>query len=481
MAEIKYRDSKNYLAAMTPEDVLPVYLIHGEEFFYKSVFRTLLSALLPDPEKSLNFEQIDGADGSVFDITDSLQTFSLLSDRKVVAFCDTKIFYSKEDEKKLLEKIRTEFEKDNHKKAAKTFVSLLSILNLSFDHLEGENRYQALKIVPGSEHGKWIDPIIQYCLQQNLSIPPAQDQARILQHAIEKGFPNNNVLIITADTIDKRKGLYKIIKKIGMVIDCGVPAGNRMADKREKEALLKERMGEVLSKNGKTLAHGTYQAMIDYSGFSFRTFIQNLEKLVTYAGDEKTITMDSVHAVLHRTRQDPVFELTGAVSDRDVEKSLFFLESLLSDGMFPLQILAALTNHIRKLLVAKDFLAGALGRSWHGGMSFNQFKTSVMPDAINYDNELIGQVEETERIRAGGQAETPKKGKRKIKSDLLIAANPNNAYPVYQLLLKSGKFKHVELIDALETLGQADLRLKTTAITPVLILEQSIIKICKTA
>ncbi len=479
MAEIKYRDHKKYIKELLPEEAYPVYLIYGEEFFYKIVFNTLLEKLLPDTKKNFNCDKIDGVDGSAFDVTHSLQTYSLLSDTKVVAFCDTRIFYSKEDERKLLDKATAEAKKNNPKKAAKILVQLLSVLDLSFDRMEGDKRYTALKIDPESEDRAWLDSMISYCIKNNITIPPKRDQARVLQDAIEKGPPKNNLLMITTDRVDKRKGLYKTIKNKGMVIDCSVPKGNRFADKQAKETMLKESMRTVLSESGKKLSPNAFQEMIEYTGFDFPAFIHNLEKLINYAGDETVITIENVHAVLKRTKQDPVFELTGALSERNVERSLFYVRSLLSKELFPLQVLSAMVNQIRRLLVAKDFLESSRGRSWHHGTDFNRFKTDVMHDAIDYDNDLLTRLEESAYPLSGMQEAVKKSRKNKKQTDLLIAGNPNNPYPVYQLLLKAEKFSKNDLLDALDILGQADLRLKTTGIDPKLILDDAIIHICR--
>ena len=75
----------------------------------------------------------------------------------------------------------------------------------------------------------------------------------------------------------------------------------------------------------------------EMTGFDLRTFSGNLEKLVDYVGARQEITAADVEAVLNRTRQDPIYELTGALADRNPEQALFFLDSLLADGMFSLQ------------------------------------------------------------------------------------------------------------------------------------------------
>jgi DNA polymerase-3 subunit delta len=74
----------------------------------------------------------------------------------------------------------------------------------------------------------------------------------------------------------------------------------------------------------------------------------------------------------------------------------------------------------------------------------------------------------------------PEKGKKKNPVlSLVIAKNPNSAYPVFQIFLKSDNFSKIELIKALEILFEADKALKSTGQDPRLLLEHTIISICK--
>jgi len=73
-----------------------------------------------------------------------------------------------------------------------------------------------------------------------------------------------------------------------------------------------------------------------------------------------------------------------------------------------------------------------------------------------------------------------KKKKSKLTTDLLIAKNPKNAYPIYLLLKKSERFSKEDLIQAFETLNAADKKLKTGGPDARLVLEKVILGICRT-
>ena len=484
MPEINHKLLNKYLKDLSGDPAkqfAPVYLIFGEELLVKTAYDALLEMLLPAANRTANYDPMEGTVENIYDVIERVNTFSLLSGPKVVAIRESRIFYSKQDKSRLLENSKKAFDDDDLKKAAKYFLSLMGNLNLSFEDVEKSNRDKTLKLDAGLREGdEWLDEIIGYCEQNQLAIPEPADESVALQKAIEKGFPKNNHLLITTDMVDKRRSLYKAIKSQGVVIDCAVPRGDRRADKMAQEDVLREKMNEILKPSNKEMDKGTYLALVDMTGFDLRTFCGNLEKLIHYVGKRNTITVEDVESVLKRTKKDPIYELTNAIADRNTEKSLFFLGSILASEFHPLQVLSAIVNQIRKLLLAKDFAQSPHAKGWHAGVSYNLFQQSIMPSIVAYDQSLLEILQNREDsispTEDGDQGKDKKK--RKIKTDLLLARNPKNAYPVYQLLKKSERFSETELVAAVAYLNETDTQLKISAQNPKLILERLIFKIC---
>ncbi len=481
MPEIPYKSFEAYLKK---GEFSPVYLIYGEELLCKNALDALLNALLPASERSVNYEPVDN--DNIYEAIERVNTFSLLSGTKAVALCDSRIFYSKQDDSSILEKAKAAYNEKDIKKASKYLAALLGLLNLSFEDVnDKEKREKNLK--SDSEllsDDKWLDEIVAFCTETSVPVLAAKDHADELQHAIEKGFPEGNHLIVTSDIADKRRNLFKAIDAHGMIVDCAVPKGNRMADKKEQDAILAEQMKEILGQSGKTITRDAYPALYEMTGFDLRNFSNNLEKLVIYAGDRKTITLDDVNAILKRSKQDPIYELTNAVSERKTEDALFFIDSLLFSGIFPLQILGAVTNQIRKVLLIKGFTESPPGKAWHPKMQYSQFQAHVLPALEAYDAQLLTCLEAWENLlsedETGDADQDKKKGKKKkskAATDLLTAAG--NPYPLFLLLQKSEKFSKNDLLDAIRLLSEADVQLKTSGRNPRLVLEKVILHICR--
>ena len=491
MPTIKYKELEKYIKDKKENQFAPVFLIYGEELLCKEAFEKLLDAMVPGSGRSLNYDPYDGSSEDIHEVIARVNTFSLLSGIKVVSIIDSRIFYSKQDEEKILEKAKEEYDKNDNKKAAKYLLSLLGLLKLSFEDVDKTNRSKTFKFFTSRfSDEKWLDEIIDYCLENGLPVPLGEDKSKKLQEAIEKGFPKGNHLIITTDFVDKRKSLYKSIEKNGIIIDCFVPKGDRRADKVVQEEVLNEKMKSVLTQNDKTMDQNAYMAMYKMTGFDLRTFSSNMDKLISYVGERKNITAQDVEYVLKRTKKDPIYEFTNAVTDKNIVKALFYLDSLLAGGEIdhPLQLLSAIVNQIRKLLIIKDFIENPGGSVWFTGCRYNHFRSNVMPEIIVHDRTFLKNIDDWENTLSkelDEDDENQKKGKRKKKkrkasTDLIIAKNPKNTYPVFMMLQKSDKFTKNELIYDLECLSKADLRLKRTVQNPKLVLENVLIKICMT-
>jgi len=481
MPETNYQSIKEYIRERVDSGFDPVYLIFGEEFLYQQVTRELLNAIIPDPARQKhNYEVVNHREeGQVSDVIERMNTYSFFSEKKIMELRDATVFVASHNQGNVLQKIKQQYENNNFEKAAKQFLNLLSRLQIDMADISDETISDKFNI--SDDQATDIDLIktlCAYCTERHLPVPASGDDADRLKNAINHGFPEQNFLFITTDTVDKRKALYKIIKRIGTVIDCSIPKGNRKADVDVQQRFLQQHMRQFLKKHNKQIDSKAFELIFKMIGFDLRAFNANLEKLVDYAKDREYITADDVHAVLIRTRQDPIYELTGALSDRDTLKTLHYMSSLLASGFHYLQILTAMTNQIRKLLVIKGFLGSQYGSNWHPGIGYDQFRQMIIPLIVKYDEELIEKLAYHQNALKGKFEPPECKKQKKPATDLMIAKNPNNPYPIFQQFLRSKKYSKKDLFTAFEALNHADVKLKTSGQPPASILEEVVFKIC---
>ncbi len=292
----------------------------------------------------------------------------------------------------------------------------------------------------------------------------AKDDVKRLARLIEKGIPDNTCLVVSAKGCDKRSLFFKTVADKGVTVDCTVPEGLRKSDVNEQTVFLRHTAAAILEPEAKHMDGRVFQKLADLTGFDPDTFADNLKKLVSYTGDKSGITATDVDAVARRTKKDPIFEFTGTFCERKIEASLFYLDSLLSAGFHPLQILKALANQVRKLFAAKSFVQAANVNNsspWYTGQDFNTFKQVTLPVMQEYESRLS---KETENL---GKA-----------TDLLLISNPKNPYPVYQTLKKSDNFSFEELKSALGDISDIDHQMKSSSADSELLLKNFIVTTC---
>jgi len=329
MAVVNYDEIESHLKVLTEQKssrLYPAYLLYGEELLVKKALQDILAVLMPDRSHQHGYEAWDGSSGSVIEAMRQLNTYALLGDSKVVALLDTPLF-----------------SQGQKAKAAK--------------------------------------------LRADRSELAADSVTTMLTDALARGFPDRHYLIITTDSVDKRRRLYKIMEANGLVVDCSVPLGDRQADKVAQDAVVRNIMQALLSQSGKSIDAAAFAAISEMTGFDLRTFRNNLNKLIDYVGDRNQINIDDVTAVLERSRKDPIYTFTNALGDRNLADTMFYMNSLLSGGYHELQLMAAAINFMRRLLVIKAFADGAKGASSSLGTSiviFERFSTGTFQVAHGF-------------------------------------------------------------------------------------------------
>lgn len=489
MGELKYTEFQKTLETRGRQlESFPVFLIFGDELLCSRVMDELVKRLLDGASKTHNFEPIEGQNENVREALERLNTFSLLSTRKVVALKDARVFYSKKQNTDLLQKARDAAGRDRMDRAALFLCDLLGLLGLQFEDLKNAEAVEGL--LDGYDPGRdrsWFDRTVAEAREKNMVPGAAADVQNDIEQAAVTGFPKGHFLLITTDYVDRRRSLYKVLAEKGMVVDCTVSSGQRAAGRSEQEAVIREIVGSRLANAGKRMDREAIALLVEKTGTELRLLTGNLDRLIDFAGDREQITLEDVELILQRTRQDPLYAFTNAVTDRNLSQSLFYVNSLLGGGVIdhPLPLLTAVVNQIRKLLVVKDFIGSRMGGVWRPSLSYPLFQKHVYPAVQDFDKHLADRLEGWRQSVEKGPAEATgkgKKGKQKKgpSSDIFLTRPARSPYPLFKLFVKSDRFTREELVRALEMLAEADARLKQSGSDGKLVLEQVLFHICGT-
>jgi DNA polymerase-3 subunit delta len=272
------------------------------------------------------------------------------------------------------------------------------------------------------------------------SSPPGNDPADLFMEAFATGIPENNTLLLLAETVDKRKKFYKFISKHGAIADLSVATGSSTAARTDQESVLKSLINTTLAEFGKKIEPQAVPEFLDRVGFHPVAVVRETEKLALYAGTDPVITVQSVREIVGRTREDALYELTEAYTEQQLNKVLLLTQRLFNEGMHPLVMVSGLRNHLKKLLLVRS-IRDSSPPSYISGMSYAMFQKGYLPELKAAKEEWLG----------------------------LLPAHP---YALYLMFDKAGRHPLSSLAAKMTELLQVEHCLKSSSIAPQIFFER---------
>ncbi|MBN2016812.1 MAG: DNA polymerase III subunit delta [Candidatus Cloacimonetes bacterium] len=143
------------------------------------------------------------------------------------------------------------------------------------------------------------------------------------------------VLVIEADKVNTYSGLYAKIAKLADTYYFYHPYN-------ESEAIrfLRE---ESVALN-KSIDNDAARIMVDYIGLDCQELHSELEKVALYSGGRNHITPEDVQACIGASKGNTIYELQGALTQRNFQQAMKVLENLMANNMSPVLIVIMLTR-----------------------------------------------------------------------------------------------------------------------------------------
>lgn len=225
----------------------------------------------------------------------------------------------------------------------------------------------------------------------------------------------SSCLVITSS---QKKGMEKLtpaVEAVGVVVQ--FPA---LTEKEAPRWLL-----ERARRLEKAITLQAASLLVDLVGLDLYRLERELEKLAIYVGDREKIDLDDVKQTASSQRSFSVFELLRYVSTRQSNRAVTTLKSLILAGEPPLVILSLLARQVRLVWQVKDGLSH--------GMAAAQIAQR-------------------------------------------ISLSP---YVIKNYVEQTSHFTETELYLTHQAICEADLALKSTGISPELILETLVFSLCQ--
>ena len=158
------------------------------------------------------------------------------------------------------------------------------------------------------------------------------------------GMPESTILIFTEQEVDKRSKLFKAVKEKGRAVEFSV---------QDENTLQKWILG-ILKKEGKKITQQTLLLLLEKTGTDMANISSELEKLVCYTMGRDVITSEDVEAVCTTRVTSRIFEMVGAVAEKNQKKALELYYDLLTLKEPPMRILFLIARQFNILLQVKE-------------------------------------------------------------------------------------------------------------------------------
>jgi DNA polymerase-3 subunit delta len=155
-------------------------------------------------------------------------------------------------------------------------------------------------------------------------------------------LPPHVFLVFTCAKVDKRRKLFKVIQKIGVVCEYS-------------SLKIKNKTGWIRDRAKR------YGKKIEYTAATFLSQFTNdlynadleLKKLVHFSGDRDNITMDDILMIFSGLTEHSIFEMTDYIGMKKGEQAIKILDGLTSKGESCIKILFMISKHLTDILAIK--------------------------------------------------------------------------------------------------------------------------------
>ncbi len=302
----------------------------------------------------------------------------------------------------------------------------------------------ALQTLPffGGDKVVWLKGATLFADSQTGKAGSVLEAADDLAAVLEAGLPEGVTFLLSAPGIDKRRGFYLKLKKLGQIEVSDRPDMGRDGWQENVAADVRRAARE----RGLQFDRDAMELFVMLAGDDAMQMGNELDKLQLFlSGREGTVDIAMVRTHVALTRAGVVFELGNCIARRDLAGALETIDRQLYQGSNAIGILlAAVAPTVRRLLIAKELL------EVHGlrASNYRGYETAIA------------------RLPAAATAHLPRKKDGGI-----------SCYPIFLASSEAAGFSTDALRAGLSDCLQANRALVTSSLDPRLVLERLVVRL----
>ena len=168
-----------------------------------------------------------------------------------------------------------------------------------------------------------------------------ENLAEYIQNNIDLINESTCIVFIEED-VEKLK-LYKVIEKNGIICNFEI----------QKPLQITKRLKTICNAYKVNVSEQTLMYLIEQCGQNMQNLINEIRKLIEYAGENGIITNESVDSLCIKQIQSVIFDLTDNLGNKNIGKALEVLNNLIYNKEPIQRIMITLYNHFKKIYFAK--------------------------------------------------------------------------------------------------------------------------------
>jgi len=446
--------AKNILQQIQRGKISPIYLLHGEEnYLIEDTLAEMIDLLAPKHVRDFNLDIFSDSAVSATEILSMANTYPVMAERRVVVAKDPAFLGSKKKADPV-DVLHESMELHRSESLARSAALLARSLDLDPEEFAegGIDFKRAIEAFKKDNENALSSGDLEFlgdtadALTKEIDITSASsttdDVGQLLEYLEEGPSPTSVIILAMSSALNGNSKVVKAISRVGEVANFGQLRQSRYINRDPMYQMVMDRLKE----HQKAIAPDAFMELQKKTGNNMRQIFDELDKLVTFVGERKRIEKSDVEELVSRTSSDRIFDLTNAIGQRSLSLALANLRSILENGDHPLLIHNMLTRQIRFLLQAKLMLENGDLDPKVAQMSYDVFQKREHKKILS---ELGDKLPDSKQFN-------------------LLKQHP---FPIHLTLQQTKNFTVQELVAAMERLLEADVQLKSSRLTPELVVE----------
>lgn len=154
------------------------------------------------------------------------------------------------------------------------------------------------------------------------------------------------VLVFVEEDVDTKSDLYQVIEKNGNVCKFDF----------QKPIQIEQRLKLICNGYKVQIDSQTIKYFIECCGTNMQDLINEIRKLIEYAGENGTIKKEDIDKLSIKKLESVIFDLTDDLGKKDITSALQVLKNLIYAKEPLAKILITLYNHFKKIYITKIVL-----------------------------------------------------------------------------------------------------------------------------